>query len=214
MSDKKRQFLDTMKMIESSGGKNFDHEELQSGMHKGHRAIGSYGFMPQTVQEMVRRMSRSGQPVSEDLNKVAQMDPLEMKEYMESNLDLEEELAEYMAGFVLDRYQDPEKAAWAWEHGHNTPKDRFDTNNYQESDRIRKYRKYAAPQSPSREPNALSEMLAKKPEPEAGHPIVGATANPYTKTKEEEYEDDIGLPTEENTPSRFRKLRDILGQPT
>jgi hypothetical protein len=232
----KQKFLDIMKMIESSGGRNFNHSELKGGMHKGHRAIGSYGFMPNTVQEMVKRMRTAGIPISDELRQASRMNPQEMKEYMENNLGLEEELADYMADFVLDRFDgDMEKAAWAWEHGHNTKKDRFESNNYQDSARVSKFRRYAAQdRGPSSEPEmSLEEYMAARPNKtmaEPGQPVVGAVANPYTKPKDdiepkqkfmehllnkpEELAEESSLPTEENTPSRFRKIKGILGQPT
>ena len=64
MSDDQKQkvqrFLKTIQMIESSGGKNFNHPEIESGIHEGHRAIGNYGLMPNTVQEIATRMKRKG----------------------------------------------------------------------------------------------------------------------------------------------------------
>lgn len=47
--------LQIISLLESSGGKNKKHAMQKSGIHKGTRAISSYGLMPNTVKEFVVR---------------------------------------------------------------------------------------------------------------------------------------------------------------
>lgn len=47
--------LKVLAQLESSGGKNKIHNMQTSGLHKGTRAVSSYGLMPNTVAEFVRR---------------------------------------------------------------------------------------------------------------------------------------------------------------
>ena len=64
MSDeRKRQidnFLEAIAGVESSGGVNFNHPTIKTGIHKGQRAAGTYGLMPNTVKEVVNRMRLEG----------------------------------------------------------------------------------------------------------------------------------------------------------
>lgn len=47
--------LKILAQLESSGGKRREHALQKSGIHKGTRAISSYGLMPNTVAEFVKR---------------------------------------------------------------------------------------------------------------------------------------------------------------
>ena len=49
-------FLDTTSGIESSFGRNKQHKQLQHGMHKGMSAIGSFGLMPNTVDDIIKNI--------------------------------------------------------------------------------------------------------------------------------------------------------------
>ena len=135
-------FLKTIGMIESSGGKDFSHDLITSGMHKGHRASGTYGLMPNTVHEMLNRMQMEGK-AEDDLMSLKDLSPDEMKQYIEQNPEAEQKLARYMAARALQRQGgDEEKAAYSWFQGHNlSPKD-IESQNYQEHDYVKKFKKY------------------------------------------------------------------------
>lgn len=49
------QKLQILSQLESSGGKNKIHAMQNSGIHKGTRSVSSYGLMPNTVSEFVKR---------------------------------------------------------------------------------------------------------------------------------------------------------------
>ena len=143
MGDDQRQkveaFLRKIAQIESSGGKNFNHREMESGMHKGHRAIGSYGLMPNTVKEVINRMRLEGN-LNPDLEALQQMEAAQMKEAVEANPAHEREMAEYLANRVLNRQGgDDEKAAYSWEQGHNLTPDKIEQRDYKNADYVKKF---------------------------------------------------------------------------
>lgn len=47
-------YLDTIKMIESSGGKFTDHKPVQGPLHSGASAYGSYGLMPVQIKQTLK----------------------------------------------------------------------------------------------------------------------------------------------------------------
>lgn len=53
--DEMKQKLAILKQLESSGGKNRVHAMQKDGIHKGTRAVSSYGLMPNTIAEFVKR---------------------------------------------------------------------------------------------------------------------------------------------------------------
>ena len=146
MSDDQKQkvqrFLKTIQMIESSGGKNFNHPEIESGIHEGHRAIGNYGLMPNTVQEIATRMKRKG--IQDDqLRNITSLPPDQMKQVVEQNPDYEQAMAEFLANHVLTRQQgDEEKAAYSWFQGHNLTPEKIEQRPYRKHDYVQKYNQY------------------------------------------------------------------------
>lgn len=135
-------FLKTIGMIESSGGKNFSHPMIHSGMHKGQRAAGTYGLMPNTVNEILDRMRQEG-ALSPELQSLQELGPRRVKEEIERNPELEQQLADRLAQHVLDKQgEDEEKAAYSWFQGHNLSPEEIEKRKYQEHDYVKKYKKY------------------------------------------------------------------------
>lgn len=118
-----------------------NHAEIQSGIHQGHRASGQYGLMPNTVQEMATRMKRDDQ-LPENLSGVFDMDPDDIKRFIEESPDAEQAIASYMADRALSRQGDPEKAAYSWLYGHNLRPEQIAERGYQDDPYVQKYRKY------------------------------------------------------------------------
>lgn len=144
MSDKNpkiKSFLNNISQIESSGGKNYNHDLIQKGIHTGHKAIGRYGLMPNTVNETLNRMRMSG-TITPELAELNKLDPQTMKATLESNPGLEDQIAEALANRVLERQQDEEKAAFSWHQGHNLTPEQIDAKKYQEHDYVKKYNEY------------------------------------------------------------------------
>lgn len=136
-----KKFLKNIAEVESSGGQNFDHAEIKSGIHAGDRAIGRYGLMPKTVGEVLNRMRIQG-TLTPELDQLNQLDGPTLKDVLEQNPQLEDQIAETLADRVLSRQQDEEKAAYSWNQGHNLSPDRISTLPYKESDYVRKYNSY------------------------------------------------------------------------
>lgn len=144
MSDKQKQiksFLKNIEGVESSGGTNYNHELIQSGIHKGDSAIGRYGLMPNTVNEVLNRARMNGE-MTPDLQKLQSMDHETLKSTLENNPELEDKIAEKLAGRVLDRQQDENKAAYSWHQGHNLTPEQIDEKDYKNFDYVKKYNEY------------------------------------------------------------------------
>lgn len=142
MSDRKKQvktFLKNISEIESAGGTNYNHDLIQKGIHKGHKAIGRYGLMPNTVNETLVRMKRKGK-LTPELQSLKGMDAAALKQKLEENPELEDQLAEHLADRVLSRQGDEEKAAYSWHQGHNLNPEDIETRKYQEHDYVKKYK--------------------------------------------------------------------------
>jgi len=135
-------FLNTLAMIESSGGKNFNHPTIESGIHEGHQAVGTYGLMPNTVNEVVNRMQSEGKGFP-NLTKLVGREPQQIKAAIEQNPQDEQRLAEYLAKHVLAKQQgDEEKAAYSWFQGHNMTPERIEQQGYKDHDYVKKYNEF------------------------------------------------------------------------
>lgn len=134
------EFLDLISQIESSGGKNTDHPVMESGIHEGQQAIGRYGLMPNTIKELTNRAALSGN-VTQPMRKLASEEPLEIKQQLEQNPQMEESYARQLALKILNRQQDPEKAAYSWNQGHNLSPEDIDSRDYQNSDYVQKFQR-------------------------------------------------------------------------
>jgi hypothetical protein len=114
-----RNFLKTISQLESSGGKDLEHPTMQEGIQAGTSAIGKYGLMPNTVKEIINNRRNNG-AMTQQLQDLDGMNPKEMKEYIEANPDVEDELANTLALKVLrNQMGDEDKAAFAWHQGDN-----------------------------------------------------------------------------------------------
>lgn len=137
----KQKFLELIRQIESSGGKNVDHRTLASGLHKGQAAMGEYGIMPKTAEEFVGRRKRRGQ-FGPDEALMAQMSPKELKEFLAGQDRIEQNLAGDIAEHVLRRSRgDDEKAAYMWNMGHNKVASNISDKSLDKSDYVNKFRK-------------------------------------------------------------------------
>jgi hypothetical protein len=144
MGDKKQQiksFLKNISQVESSGGTNYNHQLIQKGIHKGHKAIGRYGLMPNTVVEVLNRMKMNG-TLTPELQQLKGLDADTLKQTLETKPELEDQIAENLADRVLERQQDEDKAAYSWHQGHNLSPDRINQKKYQEHDYVKKYNEY------------------------------------------------------------------------
>lgn len=109
---KNRELLDKIGQLESSGGIDTDHEMVKRGPQAGDTAIGTYGLMPNTIEEMAERYPS-------DLTEG--MSEQEMVERAKVDPEFAKTMAGTMVSFLKDKrgLSDDETAA-AWEQGHNT----------------------------------------------------------------------------------------------
>lgn len=122
--DRIRAIMQAQAEIESSGGRNVDHPEINyKSMHKGTSAKGRYGIMPLTLRDLAQGMTRD----KEAQEAASIEDEQALKDYFASHPALEDRLAmQYIehANKSMGGDYDPEKITYAWQWGQNkTPKD-------------------------------------------------------------------------------------------
>ncbi len=137
-TDKVNEFLDKTAMTESSGGTNFNHEPITSGSNAGQTAIGTYGLLPETVKEVVNRSKDN------KLSYLNDMDYNTLKAHLESNPDIEKQVARYLAQRVLkNQGGDLNKAYYAWRHGHNLSSETVE-DKYQDDPDVQRFSRQLA----------------------------------------------------------------------
>lgn len=152
-------FLRRIGQIESSGGRNLNHKTMEHGMHKGDAALGTYGFMPNTIDEMLIRMKQEN-VLSPELAALKGKKGDELKQAYYSSPDIEKALANYMAKRVLERQGGDElKAAYSWYHGHNLSPDRITPDKIEQADYTKKYRKLLDKDSMDIKKKALQNII-------------------------------------------------------
>ena len=134
------QFLWNIMQIESSGGKNTNHEEVKTGPMKGLRAIGRWGFMPPTVKNTLDRMKMNGK-LTGDLRPLYTMNREQLGEHFEHNPTSELKLARFLARHVLkNNHGDQKRAAYSWLHGSNLTKDNIPEEELNGSDYVKQFK--------------------------------------------------------------------------
>jgi hypothetical protein len=93
------ELLKSISKVESSEGTNKKHETIKNpkSIHYGHRAVGTYGLMPNTIIDVLNRGQRD-KDLSDDtsrLNRLRRMkaDPQELADLVGSQPDLENAVA-------------------------------------------------------------------------------------------------------------------------
>lgn len=128
--DKLKDFLKVISQLESSGGTNLSH----SGS-----AMGQYGLMPGTIQEMSNRLKTQGSLTPEMADFAAQS-PEDMKASLTP--DMEDAYARALAERTMQRQGgNDEMAAYAWRMGHNLSPEEITQRGYQDNSYVNKFRK-------------------------------------------------------------------------
>lgn len=140
-NDNINQFLDLIRQIESSGGQNFAHKPITSGIHEGTSAIGSYGLMPNTIKELINRRIQQ-HAMNKQFQQLQSMNPDQLKTYLESQPNtIERNIASDLAQKVLSRSGDDiEKAAYMWNMGHNLSPESITPEKLEQSPYVQKFR--------------------------------------------------------------------------
>jgi len=143
-------FLHYISQLETSGGKNLNHETVKEGPLKGETAEGKHGHMPSTQRDMIKRY-----PANLDENSTPE--------------EIDRQLAEH----VLNRAKGDETlASGLWRHGHNRrmvhqaplqdPRDIRNSLYAQEYDKVRSEIPYALDPNPYQEKYAEEQEEKKK----------------------------------------------------
>lgn len=136
----KETFLNLIRQLESSGGKNLKHKKLKSGMHKDQAAIGEYAIMPNTANEFIKRRELKGQ-FGPDEALMRQMTPEELQEFLKDQDRVEQGFGSDIADRVLQKSKgNIDKAAYMWNEGHNLKAADISEEDLDSHDYVRKFR--------------------------------------------------------------------------
>lgn len=127
-------------MIESSGGKDLKHQRMISGIHEGQSAIGEYGLMPNTVDEMIKRDELKG--IASPTDKfVKALEPEGKRQYLEKHPDYTKQMSERFIRRLLEKTEnDPEKTQYMYQMGHNIDPESITQEKLDNFPRIQKFR--------------------------------------------------------------------------
>lgn len=105
------EFLKKIAMLESSGGKDTAHKVVTdpNSMHYGTSAVGEYGLMPVTAQDLDRKFK---------INQLQGLTKEEVQKKLEEDKDLRDRIATTLASHLLNKVPQ-ETAAHMWQMGHN-----------------------------------------------------------------------------------------------
>lgn len=141
MDDKIKQFLSRISQLETSGGKNLKHRTINKGLQAGQTAIGRYGLLNNTIQEVLNRKKMANE-LSPELAGLRNKDQEFVRQTLSNNPALEEEIAGSLAQRILERNKGNEAAAaYSWLMGSNISPDRITTDKLVNSDYVSKYQK-------------------------------------------------------------------------
>lgn len=145
----KAKFQQLLSLLESSSGKQLNHAPVEAGMHEGTKAMGEFGLMPVTAQQL----SKQDPNKSELDNIIMGADPASIEEILASNPGKYQEYIDQMSGQVLDKSKgNAEEAAMRWLAGPNSSKRRI-ANVAEEtpgrSEKIQEFLKASEPVQPS-----------------------------------------------------------------
>lgn len=141
-SPEEQAFLKDTAMIESSDGDNVDHMPINYGIQKGTAAVGRYGLMPNSIQELIKRAEQNGE-ANEQLLQLKDKPQEEIVKTFNDNPQLEDEMALRMRRHIMSRpgVQNDEQANYMWQHGHNLNSDKLEERNYEQDPRTIKFKK-------------------------------------------------------------------------
>lgn len=129
----KRQILDSLSSIESSGGKNRVHAKQNKGIHAGTYSYSSYGLMPVSIRELADKSNKFGaSPLGQ---KIQTIDPVENMPAIHAITDDQKNddfIAEHLWNYNKNRvakFAAPEHvndvSAYAWRYGNEAAKSMY-----------------------------------------------------------------------------------------
>jgi hypothetical protein len=131
-------FLWNVQQIESGGGKNINHKIIQVGASKGDRAIGKWGLLKNTIDEMINR-ARISKKMTPDLKKIKNMSRDQIEEHFAKNPQSELNMARMLASHVMTKHKGHMgRAAYSWLYGHNLDSSDITDEQLKNSDYVQK----------------------------------------------------------------------------
>lgn len=160
--DKKTQkFLQVISQLESSGGQNVDHTTMKSGIHANDAAFGSYGLMPNTIQDVAKRLSRLNK-LDPDTQPLETLDKEQYGEYLRSNPVAEQKVADFLARNLLARMGGDElRSAYAWHNGSNLQPQDITDETLQNHFYPQRYKALSTPKAPNVAKEAKQKAIRK-----------------------------------------------------
>jgi len=128
----KNHILNAISMVESSGGKNIEHERLPANsIHRGERAFGKYGLTPLLIRETIG----AHKDLSRKYGHLKQLKGDQFHEQMDEHPELEGIIASRHYDRVARKFgHDPAKVGYAWLNGitgtAKAVRDKKDINNH------------------------------------------------------------------------------------
>jgi hypothetical protein len=168
MDDQTTQFLAKIAKLESDNGRNTNHQLINKGLQQGQRAIGKYGLLNNTIQEVLQHKANEGS-LTPELADLRGKDQDFVRNQFQKNPALEEQVASDLAARVLARQGGNELAsAFAWNNGTNLSPDQITTQKLINSPYANKYenlmlKDYMPPTTNN--PSALAQDAQDMPTP-------------------------------------------------
>jgi hypothetical protein len=126
-SQQVQDFLNKIGMLESSGGTNMEHPEVTKGINAGTSAVGQYGLMPLTAQDLDRQTGA---------NQLQGLSKEDVAQKLKDDPEFANRLAATLASKLVNN-NPSETAAYKWENGQNTHPTSEDLENSQRVQRFR-----------------------------------------------------------------------------
>lgn len=143
-------FLKAIRMLESSGGKNTDHETMESGLHAGDTAMGSFGLMPNTAKDIASKLNHRNTTLRNqvgadyedpEVQQLARLPKDKIDAAIKRNPDLENALARYLAKHLNATHNgDLSKMAYGWNAGSNLPPEEISDQDLANSEYVSRFK--------------------------------------------------------------------------
>lgn len=107
-------------MLESSGGKNKDHERLTTGVNAGQKAGGAFGIVPNSARDFVRQAQNRQYILPEGMEEIKTMPAEDLTNKLNNDPEFDNKVSDLASELLLQKAgQSEERAAYGWRRGHN-----------------------------------------------------------------------------------------------
>lgn len=154
-----KSFKRILSLLESSGGRDLAHKEVTEGPQAGTTAIGEYGMMPRTIQNLARN-----NPQKTELDKIIESaNPKMVEEILASNPEKKQQYINQLLDKVIDKSDgNALDASVRWLAGQNSSPQRIKSVAEQHPERIAKLEDIL-PRSEKIEPTFVEQLVNKIP---------------------------------------------------